>query len=308
MSRKQTPKDSGLASSFKRNTKRVVNRNGSFNVKRTGSKKRVLDVYQHVINIKWRWFFTYVVFFYFSINAFFACVYSALGRNALSGMSESNFAERIPDAFYFSVQTFTSVGYGGIVPLSGLANFVSSIEALIGLIGFAIITGTLYGRFSKPVAKMDFSDFALINTSKKYNEFQFKLVNRRNSQMMDLETTVLYSSLVTENGEIKRDYKKLDLRLSKILFFPLSWTVAHVIDDTSPLFEKSEKQIEKEMGEFLIHVKGLDEVYGTEVSRRLSYLYTELKWGYEFERNFETDDLGIINLDLDGLNRVRKVN
>ena len=297
----------GLASSFKRRTKRVINKDGSFNVYRTGSKKRILDIYQHVINIKWRWFFLYVLFFYFSINFIFAIIYSALGKDALNCFGESGFINRIPCAFYFSVQTFTSVGYGGIIPMSNLANFISSIEALIGLIGFAIITGTLYGRFSKPVAKLEFSNYALVTPSESGSSFQFKLVNRRNSQMMNLETTVIYTSIIEKNGTISRDYQRLDLRLSKILFFPLSWTVVHDIDKNSPLFGKTEQDLEEEFGEFLVHVKGHDEVYGSEVNKRLSYLYDEVKWGYGFKRNFETDEEGIINLNLDGLSDVEKI-
>lgn len=299
-------KDSGLASSFKRRTKRIINKDGSFNVKRTGSKRYVFDIYQHIIRVKWSLFFFYVIFFYFLINLSFALLYSSLGNDALSSFGDGGFFERIPDAFYFSVQTFTSVGYGGIIPVSGLANFISSIEALFGLVGFAIITGTVYGRFSKPVAKLEFSNHAVINRTGVNNEFQFKLVNRRQTHMMNVECTVIYSSLVNRDGVRTKDYVVLNLRLAKILFFPLSWTVVHEIDESSPLYGKTEQGIAEEHGEFLVHVKGLDETYGSEVNKRLSYLFNEVKWGYSFIRSFETDDDGIINLDLDQISTVVK--
>lgn len=299
-------KDSGLASSFRRKTKRIINKDGSFNVERTGSKRFVLDIYQHIIRVKWWWFFSYVIAIYFGTNFCFALIYSALGNNALSSFNNGSFLERLPDAFYFSIQTFTSVGYGSIVPTSGLANLVSACEALVGFIGFAIITGTLYGRFSKPVAKLEFSDHAVIKTSGKHNEFQFKLVNRRQTQMMNVSATLIYSSLIVEDEISTKDYELLDLRLSKILFFPLSWTVVHEINESSPLYRKTLDDITQEHGEFLIHVKGLDETYGTEVNKRLSYLYNEVKWGYEFVRSFDTDEDGMIKLNLDEISAVVK--
>jgi len=298
--------NSGLASSFKRRTKRVINKDGTFNVLRKGRKNRVIDVYQHLINCSWFLCVVYITVFYFTFNFLFAMIYSSLGDQVLSSFEGKTFGERIPDAFYFSVQTFTSVGYGGILPTNGLGNFISAIESMIGLICFAIATGVLYGRFSKPVAKMEFSDWALITPFKNgLQSLQFKIVNRRNSQMMNLEATVLYTHILEENGLSKREYKVLDLELNRILFFPLSWTIVHPIDENSPIHGKGYKEFEEEYGEFLIYIKGFDEVYGTEVNLRYSYLYDELKMNHEFVRNFETNEEGIIEIDLDKLSEVK---
>ena len=106
--------DPGLGSSFFKRTKRVINKDGSFNVYRKGSQTKVVDVYQYIIGVSWTLFLVYVFAFYIGINLLFAVLYSAAGNDALSSFGDTGFVSRLPDAFYFSTQTFTSVGYGGI--------------------------------------------------------------------------------------------------------------------------------------------------------------------------------------------------
>lgn len=301
--------NSGLAASFNRKTKRVINKDGTFNVTRTGTKKRVVDVFQHLINCSWSLCFIYIIVFYFGINLAFACIYSALGNDTLSSFDDGSFLDRIPNAFYFSIQTFTSVGYGGVVPVSHLGNLVSSVEALIGLVSVAIATGVLYGRFSKPIAKLEFSKWATFSPFKNtgHNSFQFRVVNKRNSQMMNLEATVMYTRVVEKNGLVRREYKRLDLELNKILFFPLSWTIVHPIKEDSPIYGKHPEDFEAENGEFLVYIKGFDEVYGSEVNVRYSYLFNEIKHNQQFVRNFETREDGIIEMNLDAIGEIERI-
>ena len=146
--------DPGLGEKFGGKTKRIINPDGSFNVKKQHSGFNPRDIYHFLVNLSWTNFFLIIFAGYFLVNLMFGTVYYIIGveniRNAVDKLPMQSFL----NAYFFSVQTFTTVGYGGMVPTGLPANFVASIEAIIGLLGFAVATGLLYGRFSRPSARI----------------------------------------------------------------------------------------------------------------------------------------------------------
>ena len=294
--------DPGLGEKYIETTKRVINKDGSFNVKRKGDGLFWRDTYQNLINMSWFKFIGLIVILYFSINLIFGSIIYFIGTDNLQGVPTSETElEKFFDAFYFSVQTFTTVGYGAIAPKGVLVNFISAINALVGLLGFALATGLLYGRFSKPKAKILFSKNAIISPFKNGNNaLMFRIVNTRSNILMELEATVLFMRFVKdETGHLRRKYFSLKLQTSKINFFPMNWTIVHEIDEYSPLHNVSIEELKENCGEVLILIKGFDDTFSQVVHSRFSYCAEEIVTNKTFDRIYEIDENGDIMVDID---------
>jgi len=294
--------DPGLGEKYLETTKRVINKDGSFNVKRTGDGLFLRDTYQNLINMSWFKFIGLIVVLYFAINLIFGSVIYILGTDNLKGVlvSETEL-EKFFDAFYFSVQTFTTVGYGAIAPKGVWVNLIASIDALVGLLGFALATGLLYGRFSKPKAKILFSKNAIISNFKNGNKaLMFRIINTRSNILMELEATVMFMRLVKNtDGQSQRKYFDLKLQTRKINFFPMNWTIVHEIDDESPLKGSSVKELQDHFGEILILIKGFDDTFSQVVHSRFSYCAKEIVEDKSFDRIYKIDENGDILVDID---------
>src|SRR5690606_28939316 len=176
--------DPGIGSGYDRPTKRVINKDGSFNVVRQGGVSGIKDFYQSLIKISWWRFLSYVFLLYLVINGLFAMIYLLLGKGNLDGDATLQGLDAFYHAFYFSCQTFTTVGYGSVAPHGGGTNIVAAIEALTGLMSFAIVTGLIYGRFSKPDARIGFSNKMVIAPYKDNSKgLMFRMVNRRDNTL-----------------------------------------------------------------------------------------------------------------------------
>ena len=176
---------------------------------------------------------------YFAVNTIFAALYYSLGPGHLQGGDAPNKIDRFLNAFFFSAHTLTTVGYGNIAPKTVSANLLAVVEALIGLLGFALATGILFGRFSRPSARIGFSEHALIAPYDNGTSLQFRIVNRRPNTLMELEAIVILMTVEEEGGKFKRKFQPLPLERSTIDFLALTWTIVHPIDESSPLFGKT---------------------------------------------------------------------
>jgi inward rectifier potassium channel len=303
MINRRTPRreqfDPGLTQKYEHRLRRAINKDGSFNVKRPGHFLSNLHIYQFLIGVPWPGFFAIVLCGFLLVNAFFAFVYLGIGIEYLQGAQGATAAENFFNALFFSAHTFTTVGYGNIAPVGPWVNTVASIEAAIGLMSFAIATGLLYGRFSRADAKIVYSDKALIAPYEGGTSFQFRLVNRRSTVLMEMEARVMLMIVEQENGQSVRRYFNLPLERSSIYFFPLSWTVVHPIEENSPLFGKTAEQLREGQIEILILIKGYDEGFRQVVHSRYSYTAEEIVWGARFLPTFDIDDQGDILLQVD---------
>ncbi|HSD62854.1 MAG TPA: ion channel [Ignavibacteriaceae bacterium] len=292
--------DPGFGERYFNRTKRIINKDGSFNVKRTHSGFNISDIYHYLITADWSVFLLLLSGFFIFVNILFAVAYSLIGIHNLEGHQEgSPFLLRLLNSFFFSIQTFTTVGYGGILPGSILSNLVASFEAMSGLMGFALATGLLYGRFSKPSSKIVFSDKAIIAPFRDGKSLQFRIANKRSNVLMNLEARLLLMLIEKSGAEYTRRYFNLNLDLPFISFFPLSWTVVHPINEESPLLGKSYKDLEEQDAEILILIKGFDESFNQDVHVRYSYRFDEIIWNARYKRAFTTDEDGEVILKLD---------
>ena len=260
---------------------RLVGKDGTFNVVKSGRKWfRPYDFYHRALTMGWGRFLLLIVGFYFLVNCIFSLFYLSVGIDSLEGTIGENHLEHFLDAFFFSAQTITTLGYGRISPIGTAASVVAAIESLVGLLSFALITGLLYGRFSRPVSRIRFTKHMVLAPYRDSKAFMFRLANERSNELIELEVTVIVTFQDRPDG--KRSYKRLDLELDRINFLSLSWTVVHPLSETSPLWGMGMTQLEALDAEFLIVVKGFDETFGQTVYQRNSYKYHEILWDAKF--------------------------
>jgi len=273
---------------------RLLNRDGSFNVVRRGLG--VLDdwaPYHLLLTMTWPRFFAVVAAIYVGLNLAFAAVFAAFGADALTGALEHGHGGTFSRAFFFSVQTFATIGYGQIGPNGFGPNVVVTIEALFGLMFQALATGLLFARFSRPTASILFSRSALMAPYGGGQSLQFRIANRRKNQIIRLHAEVLFSVMEDDGrgGRVRR-YYPLPLERNRVTFFPLSWTIVHPIDDASPLRERSADDLQRAEMEILVLLTGIDDTFAQTVHARSSYRSDELVWNARFTSIFERADGG----------------
>lgn len=290
--------DPGLTQQFNAPLRRVINKDGSFNVHRRGTTWHDFHPYLHLINVGWPRFLGFVFLGYLSVNLAFALVYYSLGPGQLEGANASTEAGRFFNDFFFSAHTLTTVGYGNISPKTFEANVVSAFEALVGVMGFALATGLLYGRVSRPSARIGFSENMLITAYQDITSLQFRVVNRRRNNLMELEARVMLMTVESQDGKPLRQYNLLKLEREKVLFLPLTWTVVHPIDSASPLWGKTAEDLERLQAEVLILIKGYDDTFSQTVLARHSYRHDEVVWGPHFAPAFSVNEEGDLELEL----------
>ena len=247
--------DPGLTHQFTAPFRRVINKDGSFNVRRKGGTWRDVHPYLHLINIGWFRFFTVVFLAYLVVNTLFAVVYHFLGPGELQGADAPTAFGRFMNGFFFSAHTLSTVGYGSISPKGMAANIVAAVESLVGVLGFAVATGLLFGRVSRPSAKIGFSMNLLVTAYQEITSLQFRVVNRRRNDLMELEARVMLMTVEPEKGQAKRQYKLLKLERDKVLFLPLTWTIVHPIDNESPLWGMTAYDLKRLQAEIMILIK-----------------------------------------------------
>ncbi len=301
--RKNQVQDPGFGVSYGTKVTRTISKDGTYNIQRKGLHFNPKNTYHYLLNCSWTKFISWLVAFYIFLNTIFALLYCIIGLEHLGLTPEKNFFNNLEHAFFFSTQTFTTVGYGLIAPHTFLANCIASTEALIGLSGFAFVTGLLYGRFSRPSAELVYSNNMIIAPYKDHTALMFRVANGKKSEMMEMEANLLLvKNEIKEDGVITRQYYQLPLETSKILFFPLSWTVVHPIDADSPLFGMTQEELNASSGEILILMKGFDDTFSQNLYTRHSYTVDEIKWGKKFSSVIGTSPNGDVVFDMDKMN------
>jgi inward rectifier potassium channel len=236
----------------------MVNADGSINVVKVGqSFFDKYSLYRVLIVTSWTKFLLFILSTYLFFNLVFAIIYYFIGVEHLSGVKYANQTDAFLESFFFSSQTFTTVGYGRISPDGLGVNIVASLEAFIGVLIIAVFTGLLYGRFSRPVVKIIKSSNAVIANYKEGKALMFRIVNAKNSILSDAEVELRLSMLKEENGILKRRYYELKTEIKKITLFTLSWTVVHSIKEDSPFWGMNEDEMMKSDAEIIICLEPL---------------------------------------------------
>jgi inward rectifier potassium channel len=288
---------------------RLLNRDGSFNVVRRGLS--ALDgwaPYHQLLTMSWARFVALVVVAYVGWNLLFGACFAALGAPAIHGPVEPGMGGVFGRAFFFSVQTFATIGYGAEAP-SGLgANLLVTIEALVGLMYQALATGLLFARFARPTASIAFSRHAVIAPYAGGRSLQFRIANRRRGEIIQLDAQVLFSHLQPNaDGVLVRKYHVLALERNSVVFFPLAWTIVHPIDEQSPLATRTPEDLVKEEAEILVLLSGVDEAFATTVHARSSYRPEEIVWNARFQSVFLSQDAGMVGIDLARLHEIERI-
>ena len=302
-------RDLGFGSVVSRDARRrLLNRDGSFNVVREGlGLFETIAPYQHLLTVSWPWFIGFITALYLGINLLFAVLFVLCGPDALAGPGGNMLGGRFSQAFFFSIQTFATIGYGQIGPNGLAANLLVTIEALIGLMYQALATGLLFARFARPTAAIVFSRRAIVAPYAGMRALEFRIANRRRrNEIIELEAQVLYTGFESnDNGQLVRRYRLLPLERNKVTFFPLSWTIVHPIDENSPLAGKTREDLEREQAEILVLLTGVDETYEQTVHARTSYRADEIIWNARFQPAFRGESPSqLISVDVSRLHDI----
>ncbi|NEP59914.1 MAG: ATP-sensitive inward rectifier potassium channel 10 [Symploca sp. SIO2G7] len=264
---------------------RMVNRNqqAQFDITIKGaSHSHWQDPYHLLLTLNWFWFFVAIAFFYLIINTVFALLYLA-GGDCLENARPGSFA----DAFFFSVQTMASIGYGAMHPKTNYANIIVTIEALVGLMALAMSTGLMFARFSLPSAKVLFSNVAVITPYNGVPTLMLRAANKRRNQILEAQVRVsLLRDEVTQEGEFMRRFYDLELVRSQTPIFALTWTIMHQIDKNSPLYSVTLESLIEEHSELVVILTGLDETVSQTIHARHSYIESEILWNQRFVHIF----------------------
>jgi len=287
---------------------RFINKDGFPNVKRKGVNVfNKLSWYHTMLNLSSFRFLSYLVIAYIVVNLCFAFIYYMIGVEHLTGIDKSDPLNEFIDVFFFSSQTFTTVGYGRIAPVGFMASLVATFEAFLGLLTFAIATGLFYGRFSRPRAYLRFSDDAVIAPFQNTTALMFRLAPYKNNALTDADVIVSTAIEVIENGVLKSNFYRLEIQMSKINTLALNWTIVHKIDENSPFFGFTEEDFKNTDIEIIVQVRAFDEVFSNTVVQRTSYVSEEIIFGAKFVPMYSPskDNLSTI-LDLDKINEYQK--
>ncbi len=281
--------NTGFAANSNAEGGRIVNPDGTNNLRKTGIPfYERISIYHSLLRMS-RFQFTMAIFaFYTAINIFFASVYFIVGVENLSGVSATDpLYIRLLESFFFSSQTLTTVGYGHIAPSGMLTNFVASTESLFGILAFAVVTGLIYGRFSRPRAFLIFSDNMLVAPYKNGKALMIRTASYKNNHLTDCEAQMTLALHVEENGRMITRFYQLPLEIAKVSSLALSWTVVHNINEDSPLANLTKEQLYDSKLEVILNIKAFDDHFSNTVQQRTSYTYKQLVYGARFLPMFE---------------------
>jgi len=306
----RTNNDTGFGNNASSYGGRFINRDGSFNLRKEGvSFVNRFSIFHNMLNLpRWK-FISVLVLFYLTINLVYTGIYLAVGIDQFQGMIATTTWGKIKEVYFFSTETFTTVGYGRVNPIGDGANFVASIEAMSGFLSFALATGLMYGRFAKPKAYLAFSDFALIGPYKGGKGLMFRFASYKdNHTLTNVEIRVNIGLKVQENGNAEYRFYDLSLERSRVESLPMNWTVVHPIDDKSPLQGFNEEDMKAADVELYVLIRGFDDVYSNIVQQRTSYTYDEIRFNRKFIPMYrESDDGKTTILELHKLNEYIEV-
>ena len=258
---------------------RVVSREGRINIVRAGVARGYLnDLYHFLLVSSWPRLLAILLGLYLTSNVLFACAY-LLGDHAIVNARPGSFA----DAFFFSVQTMSTIGYGVLAPRTPYANVLMTTEAFIGLLGLAMVTGMIFAKFSRPTARVLFSRVAVMTRRDGVPCLMFRMANRRGNQIVEARVhVVLALTETTAEGEVIRRLHDLAMAREQNALFALSWTAIHPITENSPLLRATPESLVEKEAEIIVSMTGLDETFSQTVHARHSYVPEEILWSARF--------------------------
>lgn len=271
----------------------LLHQNGWFQVPGLGSWQSYWrDPYHLLLTVPWTGFILIIAVFYVAINAAFACAYLASGgvENARPGS--------FWDVFFFSVQTLASIGYGAMYPSTTSAHALVTLEALTGLLGIAVVTGLAFARFSRPTARVMFSQVAVVTPHDGVPTLMFRAANQRHNQILEARMQIfMLRDETTLEGHFMRRFHNLKLMRNQTPSFTLSWTVMHAIDPHSPLYGMTPEDLKQRRVQLNVSLSGVDETVAQMIHARHSYGAEEILWNMRFVDIFSDLEDGHRHID-----------
>ncbi|MGI0491166.1 ion channel [Alkalinema pantanalense CENA528] len=273
---------------------RIASRDGKFQVDGLNAWYRYWrDSYHLMLTIPWWGFVSIVSSVYIVINAMFAILY-LLEPDALSGARPGSFE----DAFFFSVHTLGSIGYGVIAPKTTYANTIVTLEAIMSLLMIAVVTGLAFARFSRPTARILFSKQAVVVPHNGVPTLILRSANQRRNQILEAEARLyLIRDEYTLEGEFIRRFHELPLLRSRTPSFTLTWNIMHPIHETSPLYGETPESLATSHAQLIISLIGIDETVTETIHARNTYSNHEVMWDHRFMDIFYLSQTGDRYLD-----------
>jgi len=274
---------------------RLTNKDGTVNLEKTGLPfwKRI-SLYHSLLRMHRGKFFLVIFLFYTTMNLLFAGLYILVGVENLQGVEISNNEplSGFLQAFFFSSQTLTTVGYGHISPHGLWANVIASLESFFGILSFALVTGLLYGRFTRPKAYLMFSEQVIIAPHQGRTALMCRMASYKNNHLTEVEASITLVMHQDENGKKMTRFYVLKPEIGKVNSLALNWTLVHLIDEESPLYGMDLAAMEAANIEILLFVKGFDDHFSNTVQQRTSYTFNELVYGARFLPMYRRSDEG----------------
>ena len=263
----------------KSNKFRIDFRNGRFEIPGADAWHTYLqEPYYLLLTVPWWGFLLLTILSYILVNALFAWGY-VLGGDCIDNAE----AGSIKDAFFFSVQTLTSIGYGSMHPITDYADILVTTEALVGIIGTSLMTGLAFTRFSQPTAKVIFSQIATVSEHNGIPTLMLRAANQRHNQIIEAQVRVyLMRDEISREGEYMRRFYLLDLLRDRTPRFTLSWTIMHPIDENSPLWQATSESLDKTRAMLVVSFSGIDETVCQSLHAPYSYSAKDILWSHRF--------------------------
>ncbi|MCU0565111.1 MAG: ion channel [Oculatellaceae cyanobacterium Prado106] len=262
-----------------RSVRRIENRDGKFAVADLGAWYVYWrDPYHLMLTVPWWGFVGIVSGAYVLINVIFAILF-LLGGDAIIGAKPGDFW----DAFFFSVQTLASIGYGVMSPKTFYAHTIVMVESIVSLLAIAVVTGLAFARFSKPTARIIFSEVAVVERYNGLDTLTFRAANGRHNQIVEAQVMMtLLRDEKTQEGHFMRRFYEMKLARHRSPSFILTWSIMHPIDEDSPLYGETPESLAKSRAQIVISLTGLDETVAYTIHSRHVYSAQEVRWDHRF--------------------------
>ena len=262
-----------------RTPRTISTRAGQLEFLKINAGKEWRDVYQWVLSLNWSRFAALIAGVYIGINLLFAALYS-LGGDCVAGMTPGSFLE----AFFFSVQTLATVGYGHMYPQTPYAHVVTTIEIISGMFWLAVMTGLIFVRFSRPTARIVFSDSVVIAPFNGQPTLMLRVANLRSHSMVEAEFRIMFTrdEPLLEDGEMFRCFHALKLHFDRLIVFPAALTLRHTIDESSPLYGETPESLETSRALLMASVVGVETVIPAAVQTQKDYSWQDIRFGEHF--------------------------
>lgn len=283
--------NTGFSNDSKDSGGRFYTKDGIANVKKIGLTYWDRTSWYHtLLDMPTSHFLGLILLCYVSVNFIFTGIYFILGIDNLIGIARDDLITEVMDTFFFSTQTFTTVGYGRISPAGMATSAVATFEAFIGLLSFAIATGLFYARFSKPEAHLKFTKSILISPYQGQRALMFRVAPFKNNQLSYMKVKMTLAIREDEIGIYSNQFFQLVPALETVNLLPLSWTIVHVLDEKSPLAEFDDVALQALRFEILVYLSGYDEAYASQIVARTSYLNSDLVPMAKFTKMYKADE------------------